>query len=109
MSQLAEVYNNGILAGLLEKTAQGEYVFAYDDEYISNPQTSAISLTLPKSAQAYRSSHLFPFFFGILSEGVNKQTQCRLLKIDENDHFSLLLKTASIDTIGSITIKDVSS
>jgi len=109
MSQLAEVYNNGILAGLLEKTAQGEYVFAYDDEYLNNPQTSAISLTLPKSAQTYRSSHLFPFFFGILSEGVNKKTQCRLLKIDEKDHFNLLLKTAGIDTIGSVTIKEVSS
>ena len=105
MNQRAEVYNNGIFAGLIEKTDQGMYVFTYEDEYLSNPETSGISLTLPKTKQAYRSSKLFPFFFGLLSEGVNRQTQCRLLKIDEKDHFSLLLKTANTDTIGSITIK----
>ena len=109
MSQRAEVYNNGLLAGLLEKTDEGEYDFAYDNSYLNNPETSAISLTLPKREQAYHAQKLFPFFFGLLSEGMNKQTQCRLLKIDENDHFSLLLKTAKTDTIGSITIKELAS
>ncbi len=109
MSQQAEVYNNGVLAGLLEKTENGEYVFTYGEEYLSNPKTSAISLTLPKTKRTYQSTKLFAFFFGLLSEGVNKQTQCRLLKIDENDHFNLLLKTAGTDTIGSITIKELAS
>jgi serine/threonine-protein kinase HipA len=40
-----------------------------------------------------------------LSEGVNKNIQCRLLKIDENDHFGRLLLTAQDDNIGSITVK----
>ncbi len=105
----AAVYNNEQLAGTLEKTEGGEYVFAYDETYRKDPQTSAISLTLPKTDQPYRSTKLFPFFFGLLSEGVNKQTQCRLLKIDEQDHFSLLLRTANADTIGSITIKSIAS
>jgi HipA-like protein len=109
MSKRAEVYNNDVQAGLLEKTKQGEYVFTYDDDYLNNPETSAISLTLSKTTQVHRSSVLFPFFFGLLSEGVNKQTQCRLLKIDEKDHFTLLLKTANTDTIGSITIKELPS
>lgn len=109
MSQRAEVYNNGVLAGVIEKTDLGIYVFTYDDAYFIDPETSAISLTLPKTKQAYKSTALFPFFFGLLSEGVNKQTQCRLLKIDEKDHFSLLLKTANRDTIGSITIKELVS
>ena len=107
MSQRAEVYNNGLLAGLLEKTEQREYVFTYNIEYLNSVETYAISLTLPKKEHIYRSSKLFPFFYGLLSEGVNKQTQCKLLKIDENDHFSLLLKTANSDTIGSITIKEI--
>lgn len=107
MRQRAEVYNNEVLAGLLEKTEEGVYVFRYDSQYRNNSETSAISLTLPKKQQVYQSSMLFPFFFGLLSEGVNKQTQCRLLKIDENDHFTLLLKTANTDTIGSITIKEL--
>ena len=109
MSRRAEVYNNSVLGGVIEKTDSGTYVFTYDDAYFNDPKASAISLTLPKTKQTYKSSTLFPFFFGLLSEGVNKQTQCRLLKIDEQDHFSLLLKTASTDTIGSITIKELIS
>ncbi|QSE98168.1 HipA N-terminal domain-containing protein [Fulvivirga lutea] len=107
MNKRAEVYNNNLLAGLLEKTEQGEYTFTYDQHYLNNPETSAISLTMPKTEQTYQSSVLFPFFYGLLSEGVNRQTQCRLLKIDEKDHFSLLLKTAKTDTIGSITINEI--
>ncbi|MEQ9297768.1 MAG: HipA N-terminal domain-containing protein [Cyclobacteriaceae bacterium] len=107
MSQKGEVYSNRRLAGMLEKTEEGVYVFTYNEDYLNGPETSAISLTLPKSAQPYRSSKLFAFFFGLLSEGVNKQTQCKLLKIDEHDYFSLLLKTANTDTIGSITINEM--
>lgn len=107
MSQRAEVYNKGLLAGLLEKTKEEAYTYTYNDGYFNDPETSAISLTIPKSIQVHQSAKLFPFFFGLLSEGVNKQAQCRLLKIDENDHFNLLLKTANTDTIGSITIKEI--
>ena len=43
----------------------------------------------------------------MLSEGVNRQLQCRLLKIDEQDHFGLLSATAQYDTIGAITVKPI--
>lgn len=108
MRTKAAIYNNNVLAGYLEKTKEGEYIFTYDKDYLNDPDTSAISLTLPKSNEAYHSMVLFPFFFGLLSEGENKLTQCRLLKIDEEDHFSLLMKTANSDTIGAITVKELS-
>jgi HipA-like protein len=107
MGRKAEVYNNGVLAGVLEKTEHQQYVFRYDDGYFINPACSAISLSLSKIQQEYRSHVLFPFFYGLLSEGVNRQTQCRLLRIDESDHFSLLLATAQSDTIGSVTVKEI--
>lgn len=107
MKRKAAVYNNGVLAGILEKTEEGAYTFGYNADYLNDPEAPAISLTLPKSARMYRSSKLFPFFFGLLSEGVNKQTQCKVLKIDEADYFSLLLKTAHSDTIGSVTLKEI--
>jgi len=105
----AEVYNNGVLAGQILKNAKGKYIFNYDNVYYNNPDAPAISLTLSKKIQKHESDTLFPFFFGLLSEGINKQTQCRLLKIDEHDHFNLLLKTANTDTIGSITVKEIAS
>ena len=43
----------------------------------------------------------------MLSEGANKRIQCHVYKIDERDHFGLLLATASKDTIGTITIKRI--
>lgn len=100
------VYNNGVLAGYLEKTGNG-YLFTYTDNYYLNKDNPSISLTLPKTKQQYDSDTLFAFFQGLLSEGVNKDIQCRLLKIDENDDFTRLLQTAGDDTIGAITVKPV--
>ena len=103
----AEVYRNGEQAGILTKHANGSYEFRYEDEWFAKNDRPAISLTLPKTQQTYLSKVLFPFFFNMLSEGANKQLQCRQLKIDENDHFSLLLATASQDTIGAITVRSL--
>ena len=107
MSGKAEVYNNSILAGVLEKTDEQVYLFSYDLNYFNNSDQPAISLSFSKTQKEYRSKTLFPFFFGLLSEGMNKQTQCRLLRIDENDYFTLLLRTAHSDTIGSIMVKEI--
>jgi HipA-like protein len=102
------VYINGLLAGTLEKGADGIYRFRYEDDYFYDNSRPAISLTLPKTNMLYESAGLFPFFYGLLAEGVNKDIQCRLLKIDEEDDFTRLLKTAGEDTIGAITIKELS-
>lgn len=101
------VYINGELAGTLEKDTAGKYHFRYDNAYFQDSIKPSISLTLPKSRQTYESDHLFAFFQGLLSEGVNKDIQCRLLKIDENDDFSRLLLTAGEDTIGAVTVKAI--
>ena len=101
----AGVYNNGILAGVLEKQLNGSFSFEYDESYLQNDKNPSISLTLPRNVKRHESEKLFAFFFGLLSEGVNKNIQCRLLKIDENDHFGRLLLTAQEDNIGSITVK----
>src|SRR5579872_2203525 len=101
----AEIYNNCVLAGYLEKRGPEDYLFIYENNYWSDPSLPSISLTLPKTQQTWRSAALFPFFAGLLAEGVNKDIQCRLLKIDEQDDFTRLLKTATEDTIGAITVK----
>lgn len=99
------VYNNGIKAGTLERWEGGGYIFRYDDDYFTGKSNPPISLTLPKIKQEYRSEKMFAFFYGLLSEGVNKDIQCRLYQIDEKDDFKRLLLTAGHDTIGAITIK----
>jgi len=94
---------DGRTAGRIEKIPDG-YRFTYNADYLATSGTRAISLTLPKRPEPYLSKVLFPCFFGLLAEGILKETQCRKLKLDEHDHFGRLLKTAHSDVIGAITV-----
>ncbi len=100
-----EIYCNGTLAGALTEENRQHFVFRYDDNYFNNATKPAISLTLPKTQKEYISKFLFPFFSNMIAEGENKKLQNRLLKIDEDDQFGLLMSTATADTIGNITVK----
>jgi serine/threonine-protein kinase HipA len=103
----AAVYRNEELVGTLIEEGRSSYIFRYDDRWFADAKKPAVSLTLPKSQQEFRSEILFPFFFNLLSEGVNRKLQSRQLKIDEADHFGLLLATAQYDTIGAITVQPI--
>ena len=88
-------------AGILQETDAREYVFTYLEEYSGE----RVCLAMPVRKESYHSSHLFPFFFNMLSEGSNRQVQSALLHIDEKDDFGIMLATAQFDTIGAVTIK----
>ncbi len=106
----ANVYCRGVLAGGLSKDRAGTYRFQYARDYLTDLDRPAISLSFPKREAAFEASVLFPFFFGLLAEGEDKAFQCRTLRIDEDDHFTRLLKTCAVETIGGVTVKeDVSS
>ena len=96
---------NGYLAGILTEVSPTEHLFRYDDGYFADSKMPAVSLTLPKTQQEYRSAYLFPFFSNMLSEGRNRAVQSRLLHIDEADHFGILLATARTDVAGAVTVK----
>ncbi|MBR6247606.1 MAG: HipA N-terminal domain-containing protein [Muribaculaceae bacterium] len=98
-----EVYVHDVMAGVLAETDAREYVFTYCDDYRGEP----VCLAMPVRKESYRSSHLFPYFFNMLSEGANRQEQTLLLRIDANDDFGILLATAQCDTIGAVTVKPI--
>lgn len=106
MQQKANVYQNGELAGVLIKD-DGKYTFSYDENYFDNRTKPAISLSFPKTRRTYESPMLFAFFYGLLSEGTNKEIQCKTLRIDEKDDFTRLIKTAHTETIGAITVREI--
>jgi len=103
----ANVFINGRLAGRLSELSPTEYVFRYDDMYYADASAPAISLTLPKKQQEYRSPYIFAFFANMLSEGHNRTVQTRIHKLDSNDDFGILLATARTDTPGAITVMPV--
>ena len=98
-----KVYVHNAEAGLLQETDDREYVFTYHDDYQGDP----VCLAMPVRQKVYRSDHLFPYFFNMLSEGANRQVQSTLLHIDEKDDFGIMLATAQYDTIGAVTVKPI--
>jgi HipA-like protein len=106
MAKEGIVFVNNEIAGNISYH-DNQYVFKYSDDYFNNSQKKAISVTLPKTQQEYQSKTLFPFFFNMLSEGVNRKLQCRQLQIDENDYFGLLLATGGNETIGAVSVKSI--
>jgi HipA-like protein len=105
MNKKGLVYYNNILAGILEYRDR-EFIFSYDPGYAHDESLPPVSLSFPKRTGEFRSTVLFPFFYGLLTEGADKALQCTLLKIDEKDHFTRLLKTAGEDTIGAIRVRE---
>ena len=105
----AEIYFKGEKAGILTQHDDGSFTYRYDDLWVSDRSKPSISLTLPKNRQEYHAVHLFPFFYNMLPEGTNKKVVCRLLRIDHDDYFSLLMITARHDTIGAVTVKKQNS
>ena len=101
--KVGKVYCCDTFAGTLAQDAEG-FTFRYDDSYFTNSSLPDISATLPKTNVEYKSKVLFPFFFGLLAEGVQKERQCRELKIDERDHFTRLLETSAYGAIGAVYV-----
>ena len=98
------VYYRDIVAGTLTKDADG-YTFRYAPTYLADSHLPDISATLPKSCAEYHSRVLFPFFYGLLAEGRQKERQCRELHIDENDHSTRLIETTAYGAIAAVSVK----
>lgn len=100
----AVILYKGEEAGMLYQHDNGAFTFRYNDVWMADSSKSGISLTLPRSQQEYHSLYLFPFFYNMLPEGSNKQVVCKLMRIDPDDYFGLLLTTAQNDTIGAVKV-----
>jgi serine/threonine-protein kinase HipA len=92
----------GVYAGMVAQDEEG-YSFAYDAEYLLHRDTPAISLTLPKREEPYRSLTMIPFFDGLIPEGWLLNISAKRWNIDQRDRMELLL-TVCEDTIGAVEI-----
>jgi len=91
-------------AGILTQHDDDSFTFSYNDTWVADNNKPGISLTLPKTVEAFHSKFLFPFFYNMLPEGSNKQVVCRFNKIDQSDYFGLLMTTAKYDSIGAVRV-----
>lgn len=97
----ADVYYKNDLAGYLTETNDG-YVFQYDEKFLK--RNIPISVSLPPRKEPFKSVELFPFFKGLLPEGWYLDIVSSTQKVDSRDFFGVLASTASIGTIGAVTI-----
>lgn len=103
MRQAKVIYKNE-WAGTLIQHDGGSFEFNYKESWLNDRSKPSVSLTLPKQKKRFHSEHLFPFFYNMLPEGTNKQAVCYHLRIDEKDHFGILMATAKFDAIGAVQI-----
>ena len=105
--QEGNVLRNKKQVGVIRRNDEGVYSFQYDEHYLADTVSKPISVRLPLQKEAFHSNYLFSFFSQLLAEGSLKELQCKEHKIDADDDFSRLLKTAKDDTIGAITIEEI--
>ena len=98
----AQVFYQYQLAGLLTENEEG-YFFMYESQYLENPNSKPVSLTLPLQKAAFQSKILFPFFDGLIPEGWLLNIAIDNWKINPRDRFGLLLSMCR-DCIGCISI-----
>jgi serine/threonine-protein kinase HipA len=103
-----KVYVNGKFAGVLTEEGPARYTFSYDKDYLQLPHAQPVCIAMPLREETYESSVLFPFFSNMLSEGANRAFQTQFHGLRPDDDFGLLLKTAAYDTIGAVTVKEIS-
>lgn len=103
MFKTAKILYDGMLAAKLSETDDG-YLLQYNENYLQQPGSNAISLTLPKQQAPYTSKVLFPFFDGLIPEGWLLDIAIDYWKVKPNDRFELLLTTCR-DTIGAVTVE----
>ena len=101
----AKVLFRGEGAGILEQTDAG-FRFVYEPDFIEGGEPIAVSFPLQK--EPFQSAVLFPFFEGLLPEGWFREIVCRTLKIDDRDHFGILLGTC-VDCIGAVSVERLDS
>lgn len=98
-----KVFYNNDFAGILTETDDGEYLFAYDKEYIKQFPNQAISFSMPVSDKVYRDNRLFPFFEGLIPEGWLLEIAYESWKLNRNDRMGLLLACCK-NCIGAVSV-----
>jgi serine/threonine-protein kinase HipA len=103
----ANIYYKEILAGKLTETNEGEYVFQYDDSYVSNHPKEFITFSMPVSNKPYIEKRLFSFFEGLIPEGWLLDIATKGWKINPNDRMGLLMACCK-NCIGAVSVVPIS-
>ena len=97
----AKVYQQGVLAGILEEVTPTHYRFTYRRDYDGH----AVSLTMPVRSAPHEFNRFPPPFEGLLPEGRHLESLLRQFKLDAHDYLGQLLLVGG-DVVGSLTFEE---
>ena len=102
----AEVFLFERLAGRIVETDDGRCEFAYDVDYMKEPDAEPVSPTMPFQEEPYWSDEMLPFFDGLIPEGWLLEIAEDTWKISPRDRFGLLLACCR-SCIGAVSVREV--
>ena len=102
----AEVFLFERLAGRIVETDDGRCEFAYDVDYMKEPDAEPVSPTMPFQEEPYWSDEMLPFFDGLIPEGWLLEIAEDTWKISPRDRFGLLLACCR-SCIGAVGVREV--
>jgi serine/threonine-protein kinase HipA len=102
---LTVVYKNSIVGTLL-KTADADFIFQYDTQWLESRASFPVSQSLPLKAAAFSRESSVGFFSNLLPEGLLRRSITRQLGISEDNDFQLL-KLIGGECAGALTINPV--
>ena len=102
----AKIFYKDSLAGILNETNEGDYVFAYDQEYIARHPHQFLTFDMPVSGKPYIENKLHPFFEGLIPEGWLLEIASENWKINRNDRLGVLLACCK-DCIGAVSVEPI--
>jgi serine/threonine-protein kinase HipA len=99
----ANIYYKDIPAGVLTETNEGEYIYAYNEEYVKNYPHQFLTFTMPVRKKPYQSQRLFSFFEGLIPEGWLLNIATKNWKLNPSDRMGLLLVCCQ-NCIGAVSV-----
>lgn len=80
--------------------------FQYADAYLNNPESVAISISLPLQKVSFPPVQTRNYFEGLLPEGFTRKSVARWMHVDEGDYISILAGLGK-ECLGAVKITDV--
>ena len=100
---ILEIQGKQVAVGYIEGETWADARFGYDEEYLSQHDPKAISVSLPVQKEPFSAERTKVFFDGLLPEGFMRKTIAGNMHFDERDYLSILYYLGK-ECLGAIRI-----
>jgi len=103
MSETLVVVLDDAVAGTLTRSSGGRLAFAYDENYRQRPETTPLSLSLPKQIREHSGARLEAWLWGLLPDNdVVLRRWARQFHVSASSPFALLSTPVGEDCAGAV-------